>query len=162
MASWPTAIKSDVEGYIVIILAPTCHNGDQPICPEQILPVLYLRSKCEVTKYSDDLIRDDRRTNRPSNDNIHSFLSVAHNLIIEREKLEKSHSLTKTSQFSETHVLGTGERKHLNWKSRYEVGGEMNETNVPWLLHFFHRPEITFDNDRHKIHFPDNSTSPTH
>ena len=27
MASWPTAIKSDVEGYIVIILAPTCHNG---------------------------------------------------------------------------------------------------------------------------------------
>jgi len=101
MASWPTAIKSDVEGYIVIMLAPTCHNGISNLSRAVFFRVLYLRSKCEVPKYSDDLICDDRGTNGPSYDNVHSFLSIVNDLVIERKKLEKNHSLTRTLLFSE-------------------------------------------------------------
>jgi len=118
MASWPTAIKSDVEGYIVIMLAPTCHNGISNSSRAIFFRVLYLRSKCEVPKYSDDLICDDRGTNGPSDDNVHSFLSVMNDLVIEREKLEKKSLIDKNSPIQQSaHILRTGERKHLNWKS---------------------------------------------
>ena len=74
MASCPTAMKIEVDGYIVITLAPTYCNVR--ICSRLETAGANLRTKRKVTKYSDDFVNANSGADRCAYDDVHTALSV--------------------------------------------------------------------------------------
>ena len=75
MASCPTAIKIEVDGYIAITLAPTC--PDVIICSRLRSTCTDLRTESEVAKHSNDLINANGRADRCAYDDVHAALRIA-------------------------------------------------------------------------------------
>ena len=101
MASWPKAIKREVEGYIAIMFAPTCAketlDSPQRTCSRECTR---LGAKGEITKYRDHLISDTSRPDPRANHNIHPTLAVGRQFVVDRVQLAG-----KSIAFSE---IGTG------------------------------------------------------
>lgn len=74
MASCPTAMKIEVDGYIVMTLAPTYCNVR--ICSRLGNARAYLRTERKVAKHSDDFVNANSRADRRAYDNVHTALSV--------------------------------------------------------------------------------------
>ena len=74
MASCPTAMKVEVDGYIVITLAPTYCNVR--ICSRPGTAGANLGTERKVTKHSDDFVNANSRADRCAYDDIHTALSV--------------------------------------------------------------------------------------
>lgn len=85
MANCPTAMKIEVDGYIAIMLAPTCH--DVRICSWVRNTCADLRTESEVAKHSDDLVNANSRADRCAYDKVHATLCIVDQLIVDREEL---------------------------------------------------------------------------
>ena len=88
MANCPTAMKIEVDGYIAIMLAPTCH--DVRMCLWLGSTCTDLRTESEVTKHSDDLVNTNSRADRCAYDEVHATLRIVDQLIVDREELHSS------------------------------------------------------------------------
>lgn len=88
IASCPMAMKSDVEGYIAMILAPTYKpnvmNGGYNKAANA-----YLRAERKVAKYSDDLIYQRGRAYGRADNEIHASLCVGSYLVENGEYLQQ-------------------------------------------------------------------------
>ena len=93
MASWPTAIKREVVGYIAMMLGPTCKEARVSQWHLGRTANACLRTESQVPEYSDDLVNQCSRTDRRANHDVHPLLVVRLYLVVDGEELEASVSL---------------------------------------------------------------------
>ena len=74
MANCPTAMKIEVDGYIAITLAPTCH--EVRMCSRLGSTCTDLRTESEVAKHSNNLVNTNSRTDRRAYDDVHAALGI--------------------------------------------------------------------------------------
>ena len=75
MASCPTAMKIEVDGYIAMTLAPTYYDVKNVLATRSTWTDLGTESK--VTEDSDYLVNTNSGTNRCAYNNIHAALCIA-------------------------------------------------------------------------------------
>lgn len=131
IANCPTAMKSEVEGYMAITLAPTYNGVD--IHSRFGSAWTNLGPESKVAKYSDYLVDPNGGANRRAYYDVHAALGIINQLIVYRKKLCHSVNEQAGKMMTPTHILSAGESKHLYRKSRQECRGKVNEVDLPRL-----------------------------
>lgn len=85
IANCPTAMKSEVEGYMAIMLAPTYNGVDTNSRLGSAWTNLGPESK--VAKYSDYLVDSNGGANRCAYYDVHAALGIINEFVVYREKL---------------------------------------------------------------------------